>query len=182
MDTRDGRIYSQSELDMILRDVPEDKKYFKPMKMAPTGEQLRRGRVGRNEPCPCGSGIKFKRCCLVQMTRQERKQHRRRIWVKTPDGQHVGTIPADQLELAKAKGYVPLNYSNRFIDTPGDVRLAGGHGDDTDPSESDQQPAGTAERAGTPQAPERVLGDAGGRDGAGVPETAVCDQRADAGR
>ncbi len=22
-----------------------------------------RGRVGRNEPCPCGSGKKFKRCC-----------------------------------------------------------------------------------------------------------------------
>ena len=21
--------------------------------------------VGRNEPCPCGSGKKFKRCCLV---------------------------------------------------------------------------------------------------------------------
>ena len=20
--------------------------------------------VGRNEPCPCGSGFKFKRCCL----------------------------------------------------------------------------------------------------------------------
>lgn len=20
--------------------------------------------VGRNEPCPCGSGLKFKRCCL----------------------------------------------------------------------------------------------------------------------
>jgi hypothetical protein len=21
------------------------------------------GEVGRNEPCPCGSGLKFKRCC-----------------------------------------------------------------------------------------------------------------------
>ena len=25
--------------------------------------QTRRGKVGRNEPCPCGSGSKFKRCC-----------------------------------------------------------------------------------------------------------------------
>lgn len=24
---------------------------------------LRGAKVGRNEPCPCGSGIKFKRCC-----------------------------------------------------------------------------------------------------------------------
>jgi hypothetical protein len=22
------------------------------------------GKVGRNEPCPCGSGKKFKKCCL----------------------------------------------------------------------------------------------------------------------
>jgi len=21
------------------------------------------GKIGRNEPCPCGSGKKFKRCC-----------------------------------------------------------------------------------------------------------------------
>ncbi|PJI55426.1 hypothetical protein CTI14_04955 [Methylobacterium radiotolerans] len=23
------------------------------------------GKVGRNELCPCGSGKKFKRCCIV---------------------------------------------------------------------------------------------------------------------
>jgi uncharacterized protein len=30
-----------------------------------TSESLRRAaqKVGRNEPCPCGSGKKFKRCC-----------------------------------------------------------------------------------------------------------------------
>ena len=22
-------------------------------------------KIGRNEPCPCGSGIKFKKCCLI---------------------------------------------------------------------------------------------------------------------
>jgi protein O-GlcNAc transferase len=21
-------------------------------------------RIGRNQPCPCGSGVKFKKCCL----------------------------------------------------------------------------------------------------------------------
>jgi len=25
-------------------------------------------RVGRNEPCPCGSGIKFKFCCWKEIT------------------------------------------------------------------------------------------------------------------
>jgi hypothetical protein len=29
-----------------------------PLPLPPVGR-----RVGRNEPCPCGSGLKFKRCC-----------------------------------------------------------------------------------------------------------------------
>jgi hypothetical protein len=27
------------------------------------------GRVGRNQPCPCGSGRKFKNCCLARLRR-----------------------------------------------------------------------------------------------------------------
>ena len=32
----------------------------------PLRKQLRRNplRVGRNDPCPCGSGRKFKKCCI----------------------------------------------------------------------------------------------------------------------
>ena len=49
------------------------------MELPPTPKQLRRtptligkrngaiGRVGRNEPCPCGSGKKFKKCCLKML-------------------------------------------------------------------------------------------------------------------
>jgi uncharacterized protein YecA (UPF0149 family) len=29
----------------------------------PRSEPVRSTKVGRNEPCPCGSGKKFKRCC-----------------------------------------------------------------------------------------------------------------------
>jgi len=25
--------------------------------------------IGRNEPCPCGSGLKYKRCCALKSTR-----------------------------------------------------------------------------------------------------------------
>ncbi|WP_211365126.1 SEC-C metal-binding domain-containing protein [Rhodovulum strictum] len=27
------------------------------------GQPARRAKVGRNDPCPCGSGRKFKKCC-----------------------------------------------------------------------------------------------------------------------
>ena len=30
---------------------------------AAAAEPLRSAKVGRNDPCPCGSGKKFKRCC-----------------------------------------------------------------------------------------------------------------------
>jgi uncharacterized protein YecA (UPF0149 family) len=28
-----------------------------------------RRKIGRNEPCPCNSGAKFKRCCISKMER-----------------------------------------------------------------------------------------------------------------
>lgn len=24
------------------------------------------GHIGRNDPCPCGSGLKYKKCCLTR--------------------------------------------------------------------------------------------------------------------
>lgn len=46
--------------------IRQAEKIIKPMKLVPTETQLNRTppKVGRNEPCPCGSGIKFKKCCL----------------------------------------------------------------------------------------------------------------------
>ena len=26
-------------------------------------EECKPGKVGRNDPCPCGSGLKYKKCC-----------------------------------------------------------------------------------------------------------------------
>lgn len=32
-------------------------------KMNPKGKPRQASKIGRNEPCPCGSGKKFKKCC-----------------------------------------------------------------------------------------------------------------------
>jgi len=29
---------------------------------------MKRSKAGRNDPCPCGSGLKFKRCCEPKTT------------------------------------------------------------------------------------------------------------------
>jgi len=86
MDTRDGRIYDESEIKKFFGDIQvkpdnlyelfakshekrkanSDLRFFKRMEVSPTEKQLARKppKVGRNEPCPCGSGKKFKKCCL----------------------------------------------------------------------------------------------------------------------
>lgn len=28
---------------------------------------MKREKIGRNAPCPCGSGVKFKKCCISQV-------------------------------------------------------------------------------------------------------------------
>lgn len=37
---------------------------YRPMVIPPTPKQTLRRRISRNDPCPCGSGKKFKKCCL----------------------------------------------------------------------------------------------------------------------
>jgi len=32
---------------------------------------VRRVKVGRNDPCPCGSGLKFKKCCISKVDQGE---------------------------------------------------------------------------------------------------------------
>ena len=64
MDCQTGRIYKDNERfqELIARDPGR----FQQMELPPTKKQMLRQppRITRNEPCPCGSGLKFKKCCL----------------------------------------------------------------------------------------------------------------------
>jgi uncharacterized protein YecA (UPF0149 family) len=63
MDVRSGRIYNAAQAALL----PEiDRPYLVEMSHDPTPLQRERGRVGRNDPCPCGSGKKFKKCHLFR--------------------------------------------------------------------------------------------------------------------
>ena len=70
MDTRTGKIYSGEEIKKKLGEgsvtEAEFKKYF--IGVEPTAQQLKRSKIGRNDPCPCGSGKKFKRCHYQKVT------------------------------------------------------------------------------------------------------------------
>lgn len=72
MDVRTGNILSPELIELLQRGNVEtaegrlqrEYEHLREMRLPPTPEQLRRGRVGRNDPCPCGSGKKFKSCCF----------------------------------------------------------------------------------------------------------------------
>lgn len=59
MDTRTGEVMTLDEMGRRLMDKPQDRKYYKEVP-----EQSTRIKTGRNDMCPCGSGKKFKKCCL----------------------------------------------------------------------------------------------------------------------
>jgi len=48
-------------LDAIVAELPKAAPFADLTKLL---NQKRPEKVGRNEPCPCGSGVKFKKCCL----------------------------------------------------------------------------------------------------------------------
>lgn len=60
-DTRDGRIYTAEQVAAMSE---ADRQYMRPMQYHPTPTQRRKQKIGRNDPCLCGSGRKFKKCCL----------------------------------------------------------------------------------------------------------------------
>jgi uncharacterized protein YecA (UPF0149 family) len=66
MDVRSGKIHEVSAAQG-LKSVPEgDIPFLREMLIPPTPSQRAKGHIGRNDPCPCASGKKFKRCCRVR--------------------------------------------------------------------------------------------------------------------
>ena len=91
MDTTSGEIVSPEELAKYAGKIPP---HIKMMGIDPTPAQLRRGRIGRNEPCGCGSGKKFKNCCLKR--KEEIMTEELRIFLTTYIGAKIiQAVPMD---------------------------------------------------------------------------------------
>jgi methionyl aminopeptidase len=68
--------------------------------------------INRNDPCPCGSGLKYKKCCMNKMTSYAERQlaesyfRKYRIKLKTPEDivkiKEAGKLVVDTLKLCEA--------------------------------------------------------------------------------
>jgi uncharacterized protein YecA (UPF0149 family) len=72
MDTRTGEVYDADEVEKLIERDAGAKVWLKQingytLSVWQKDELKRTGRtkIGRNDPCPCGSGKKLKKCCLV---------------------------------------------------------------------------------------------------------------------
>lgn len=62
---REGRVYQMAETSYFAHEG--DKLYYvEGMAHRPLGYRRPEPKVGRNEPCPCGSGKKYKKCCALK--------------------------------------------------------------------------------------------------------------------
>lgn len=68
MDDRNGTIWTHEQVQAMPE---EERRHMMPMRLPATIQQKIRGRVSRNEPCPCASGKKFKHCCLAKAERRK---------------------------------------------------------------------------------------------------------------
>ena len=72
-----------------------------------------RRKIGRNDPCPCGSGLKYKKCCMnkeehsgepVDVKRLYAERYRIRL-KESPDVEGIkmaGRLVVDTLDLAES--------------------------------------------------------------------------------
>ena len=75
MEKETGRIYTEAEMKRMVLEGRHASDFVS-MGKSPTAKQLRRNpqSVGRNEPCGCGSGNKFKKCCLAKARNVEHER------------------------------------------------------------------------------------------------------------
>jgi hypothetical protein len=64
-----GVLYAMEQLtgqktEDVLREIEEKKSARAVQEIIREDKEQQRGRVGRNDPCPCGSGKKYKKCCM----------------------------------------------------------------------------------------------------------------------
>jgi hypothetical protein len=70
-------------------------------------------KTGRNDPCPCGSGKKYKRCCMAAEETAAHEKHTMLEDAGTPD--RLPTHPADVEELEEAARRLPANVQRRIL-------------------------------------------------------------------
>lgn len=64
-------------------------------------------KIGRNDPCPCGSGKKYKQCCLSKKTPSGKRKLTAK-WINAPQGPNLMERTFGSAVDTAAKPFSPL--------------------------------------------------------------------------
>lgn len=102
VDVRHGHIYTATTAERLIALDALAAQHLKPMAVAPTAEQLARGRVGRNDRCPCGSGRKYKACHLRAAEHPRRNPTGERLYAQALAADEIASEPRKPLPVVRA--------------------------------------------------------------------------------
>ena len=63
-------------------------------------------KIGRNDPCPCGSGKKYKQCCLSKSVSGNDYKRIREVVIKNNYEDSIGNILCNLLRYMKEKNWI----------------------------------------------------------------------------
>jgi uncharacterized protein len=71
-------------------------------------------KIGRNDPCPCGSGKKYKQCCINKDLPKPTRRKLKAVWVNQPVHETQSANKAQPAqEAAPAQENEPVNLIER---------------------------------------------------------------------
>jgi preprotein translocase subunit SecA len=63
------QITREDEVEQIVQQQRKQRLIFNLADEESVNQPAKSSKVGRNDPCPCGSGLKFKKCCAIKKSR-----------------------------------------------------------------------------------------------------------------
>src|SRR5512134_4016384 len=97
----------------MMKNCSTDSSLKSERRIPPLRMKLKPVKIGRNDPCPCGSGLKYKKCCADKENAAlpadlgEVYARKYRIRIKTPadiEGiRRAGRLVVETLDLAAAR-------------------------------------------------------------------------------
>lgn len=65
-------------------------------------------KIGRNDPCPCGSGKKYKQCCMLQVKPPATRRKLKAKWINAPEVPNLMERTFGNSISLAGKNYKPL--------------------------------------------------------------------------
>ena len=97
-------------------------------------------KIGRNDPCPCGSGKKYKQCCLLKKGGSGLKRKLSAVWVNKPAKEGVNLMDRTFGSAISDLSASPPSFLTSHAITSGPISEDAGKKTSEKPEADDEKP------------------------------------------